>query len=123
MVGIDSWIGFQDYAEEHQDLLKQFIDLPNGVPSHDTIARVIEGLNVEEFLNCFESFTQKLIDSTKEIISVDGKTMRGSHDNKKNIKAKHIVSAWADSCKLVLRQEKVDDKSMRLQLFLCFSGA
>lgn len=111
MSGIDSWIGFQDYCEEHQDLLKQFIDIPNGVPSHDTIARVIEGLNVEEFLNSFESFTQKLIDATKGIISVDGKTMRGSHDNKKNIKAKHIVYAWSDSCKLVLGQEKADDKS------------
>jgi hypothetical protein len=41
MAGIVSWIGLQDYAEEHQDLLNQFIDLPNGVPSHDTIARVI----------------------------------------------------------------------------------
>lgn len=111
MAGIDSWIGFEDYAEEHQDLLRKFIDLPNGVPSHDTIARVIEGLNVEEFLNCFESFTQKLIDVTQGIISVDGKTMRGSHDRKNGIKARHIVSAWADSCKLVLGQEKVEDKS------------
>lgn len=115
MAGIDSWIGFQDYAEEHQDLLKNFIELPNGVPSHDTIARVIEGLNVEEFLNCFESFTQKLIDATKGIISVDGKTMRGSHDHKNGIKARHIVSAWADSCKLVLGQEKVDDKSNEIK--------
>jgi predicted transposase YbfD/YdcC len=66
---------------------------------------------VEEFLNCFESFTQKLIDATKGIISIDGKTMRGSHDAKKGLKARHIVSAWSDSCKLVLGQEKVEDKS------------
>lgn len=43
MAGIDSWIGFQDYGEEHQDLLGQFIDLPCGIPSHDTIARVMRG--------------------------------------------------------------------------------
>ena len=111
IAGIDSWIGYQDYGEEHEALLKNFIDLPHGVPSHDTISRVIESLNVENFLACFESFTQQFVARTKGVISVDGKTMRGSFDTRKGVKARHIVSAWANGCKLVLAQEKVDDKS------------
>lgn len=111
IAGIDSWIGYQDYGEEHYDLLCKFIDLPYGIPSHDTIARVIEGLDVEEFLDCFEAFTKTLIHKVQGIISIDGKTIRGSHDVQKDIKAKHIVSAWAENCKLVLGQEKVDEKS------------
>lgn len=109
--GIDSWIGYEDYAEEHEEILKQFIDMPNGPPSHDTIARVISGLDVEKFEASFESFTRTLKEKAKGIIAIDGKTMRGSFDNKKGIKARHIVSAWANECKLVLGQEKVDDKS------------
>lgn len=111
MAGLDSWVGFQDYAEEHAELLGTFIDLPHGTPSHDTIARVISALDVEEFLISFEGFTEKLSERVKGVISIDGKTMRGSFDRKKEIKARHIVSAWSEGCKLVLGQEKVDDKS------------
>ncbi len=111
MAGIDSWIGYQDYAEEHEEVLKQFIDLPNGPPSHDTIARVISALDVEAFQATFEAFAQKLAGRVKGIIALDGKTMRGSFDSKKEVKARHIVSAWAQGCRLVLGQEKVDDKS------------
>lgn len=109
--GIDSWIGYQDYAEEHEEILKQFIDLPHGPPSHDTIARVISALDVDAFQSAFESFTQNLAIKVKGVIALDGKTMRGSFDVKKEIKARHIVSAWAQGCRLVLGQEKVDDKS------------
>lgn len=111
MAGIESWIGYQDYAEEHEEILKQFIELPHGPPSHDTIARVISALDVDAFQASFESFTQELADRVKGVIALDGKTMRGSFDHKKDIKARHIVSAWAEGCRLVLGQEKVDDKS------------
>lgn len=111
MAGIDSWIGYQDYAEEHEEILKQFIDMPNGPPSHDTISRVISALDVEVFQATFEAFTQSLINKVKGIIALDGKTIRGSFDHKKDIKARHIVSAWAEGCRLVLGQEKVNDKS------------
>jgi predicted transposase YbfD/YdcC len=111
MAGVDSWIGYQDYAEEHEEILKEFIDLPNGPPSHDTISRVISALDVDAFQSAFESFTQTLANKVKGIIAVDGKTMRGSFDRKKEVKARHIVSAWAEGCRLVLGQEKVDDKS------------
>lgn len=111
MSGIETWTGMQDYAEIHLDILKKFIDLPSGPPSHDTIARVISALDVEEFFASFKSFTSGLIERTKGIISIDGKTIRGSFDKSKKVSARHIVSAWASECKLVLGQTKVDDKS------------
>jgi len=111
MAGIDSWIGYQDYAEEHEDILKQFVDLPHGPPSHDTFARVVSALDVEAFAASFESFTQSLVDQVKGVIALDGKTMRGSFNRQKDVKPRHIVSAWAEGCRLVLGQEKVDEKS------------
>lgn len=111
MAGVDSWIGYQDYAEEHEEILGQFIDLPHGIPSHDTISRVISLLDVESFERSFEIFTNNLVEKVKGIIAIDGKTMRGSFDRKKEVKARHIVSAWADASSVVLGQEKVDDKS------------
>ena len=111
MAGVESWIGYEDYAEAHEEILKEFIDLPHGIPSHDTIARVISALNVEEFSDRFESFTQELIQQVKGTLAIDGKTMRRSFDSKKNLKAKHIVSAWATGCKLVLAQERTEEKS------------
>lgn len=111
IAGVDSWIGYQDYAEHHFEILKTFIDLPHGVPSHDTFARVLERLDPKVFAAGFERFVQTLVSKTQGIIAVDGKTMRGSYDDKKKVKARHIVSAWADNIGLVLAQEKVDEKS------------
>lgn len=59
----------------------------------------------------FKQPLKSLADKIKGIIALDGKTIRGSFDRKKGVKARHIVSAWAEGCCLVLGQEKVDDKS------------
>ena len=111
LAGIDSWTGFEDYASAHEETLRQFIVLPEGIPSHDTIARVIRALDVSSFARCFESFAASLAENAKGVIAIDGKTMRGSFDDKKKVKSRHIVSAWADCCKVALAQVKVDDKS------------
>jgi len=109
LAGIESWIGMYDYALAHEEILRQYIDLPRGIPSHDTIGRVISALDVEQFERCFVEFTQKLADRVKGIIAIDGKTIRGSKTENK--KACHIVSAWSDANKLVLAQVKTDEKS------------
>ncbi len=64
LAGIDTWTGFEDYAEANLEVLNQFIDLPNGVPSHDTIARVISALNVGAFEHTFEVFVSNLAERT-----------------------------------------------------------
>jgi hypothetical protein len=111
LAGVDSWTGFEEYAQDHQDTLKHFIDLSSGVPSHDTIARVISTLDVKAFERAFHRFTATLVEKFQGIIALDGKTLRGSFDHRKGVKARHIVSAWADCCPLVLAQVKVDDGS------------
>jgi predicted transposase YbfD/YdcC len=111
MAGIDSWIGYADYAEAHQDELAKVIDLSAGIPSHDTIGRVISLLDVESFAHNFKKFASHLVQQSKGIIAIDGKTMRGSHNQKENLSAKHIVSAWSDCCKTVLGQIKTHEIS------------
>lgn len=111
LAGISSWTGFQDYAEAHQETLALFVDFPEGIPSHDTLFRVISALNIDEFYSLFDNFVKQLSSDIKGIIAIDGKTIRGSVNRKKNTKACHIVSAWTDACKLVLAQVKVHEKS------------
>ncbi len=82
------------------------------MPSHDCIARVISRLSVKGFRECFLSWTEAVTEATGgEIIAVDGKTARGSHDRKRGRKALHMVSAWADTNRLVLGQEATEEKS------------
>jgi hypothetical protein len=109
LAGIESWIGMQDYAEEHREILEHYIDLPEGIPSHDTIGRVISALDVDQFEKCFVAFTQTLADHVKGLIALDGKTIPGSRNGKK--KACHIVSAWSHANKLVLGQVKTEANS------------
>jgi predicted transposase YbfD/YdcC len=118
MAGINTWIGCHDYAKEHADTLKEWIDLTNGIPSHDTISRVISSLDVDEFQLCFDKF----IEGFKEIvtpekakefnrIAIDGQSINGSGSKKNGKKNKHIVSAWSDGLKLCLGQVKTEEKS------------
>ena len=105
--GIDSFSGFADFAEAHLDSLKTYFDFPHGVPSHDTFQRLWDGIDPNEFYQSFHHFTQHIINSQGDIISLDGKTIRHSGQEK----ALHIVSAWCRANQLTLAQEKVDSKS------------
>ncbi len=93
-------------------MVKKKLELPNGIPSHDTIARVFSRLNPEQFQKCFLSWIQSISClNPGEAIALDGKTLRHSYDRGGNKKAIHMVSAWATSQRLVLGQVKVDKKS------------
>ena len=86
--------------------------LANGVPVDDTIARIISALSVSGFQECFLSWMEDVVKlSDGEIIALDGKTHRRSHDRKRGVKALHMVSAWACRNGVVLGQVKTDEKS------------
>jgi predicted transposase YbfD/YdcC len=108
----DSWQSIEDFGNLRKDWLKQFLELPNGIPSKYTFRRVFLLLNPQEFQQYFyswaESFREKILGET---IAIDGKTSRGSKDDANEGKALHTVSAWASDNQLVLGQIKVDDKS------------
>lgn len=81
-------------------------------PSHDTFGRIFSLLDSDVFEDCFLAWIQSLsIDLQNEIISIDGKSLRGSHDKRKAVKMLHVVSAWASENKILLGQIKTDEKS------------
>ena len=107
--GADTWIDIEYFGKCKQDWLQKFLTLPNGIPSHDTLNRVFSLLSAKQFEECFLSWMNSLVEvSQGEIISIDGKTVRGSRGKSKAI---HMVSAWANKNQMVLGQRKVDGKS------------
>lgn len=109
--GIDSWSGYEDFGNAHHETLSRFIDFPHGIPSHDTISRVISSLDVDQFHQSFFEFTSALKYNSGGVISIDGKTARGSHSYKDKRSASHIVSAWSEQDRLCLGQVKTSEKS------------
>lgn len=112
IAGADGWTGIETYGKAKHEWLEQFLDMANGVPSHDTFARVFARLDPQQLQQCFSSWidaiTQRL---GVEVIAIDGKTLKQSYDREHNLKALHVVSAWASSHRLVLGQVKVAGKS------------
>lgn len=110
--GAKEWEEIENYGEEKEEWLKTFLELPNGIPSHDTFARVFSRLDPGEFQEAFLGWIKDLSSLLEgEVIAIDGKTLRGSHERSKGKKALHMVSAWATAQNLSLGQIKVDDKS------------
>jgi predicted transposase YbfD/YdcC len=110
--GAEGWEAIEEFGKEKLDWLRRFAPFGNGVPSHDCIANVMSRLSVKGFQECFMSWTGAAMEATGgEVIAVDGKTARGSHDRKRGRKALHMVSAWASTNRLVLGQEATEEKS------------
>jgi len=110
--GADNWVAMEQYGNAKEEWLKQFLELPNGIPSHDTISRVFARIDPKEFEQCFRDWVKSISELIPgEIISIDGKTVRHSGSKSKGKKAIHIVNAWATEQKLVLGQIKVKNKS------------
>jgi predicted transposase YbfD/YdcC len=110
--GADSWVDIELFGESKQEWFAQFLDLSNGIPSHDTFGRVFARLDPERFQNCFVDWAEAICEKLPgQVVAIDGKTVRRSHDRTKGKAAIHMVSAWAAESQLVLGQVKVDDKS------------
>jgi len=110
--GAEGWEDIEEYGQAQADWFAEVLDLPNGIPGHDTFRRVLSRLDPDELTQCFVSWTTALSDlSGGDIVAIDGKTLRHSFDRAASTKAIHMVSAWADRHRLVLGQVKVDDKS------------
>jgi len=111
--GADTWKQIEEFAKNKEPFLKQFLDLPNGVPSDDTINRVVSSIDAKEFEKSFVQWVNRILQADEmsvEVIAIDGKTVRGakSYGEKSPI---HIVSAWASNQNMVIGQVKVEDKS------------
>jgi len=109
--GADGWYEVEEFGNEKLEWLKTFLELNNGIPSHDTFGRVFAAINPEEFKKGFASWIEAISGRVQGVVAIDGKTVRRSHDNKSGKAAIHMVSAWAANNRIVLGQTKVDDKS------------
>ncbi|MEI7881791.1 MAG: ISAs1 family transposase [bacterium] len=110
LCGGEGFNDMEDFGEAKKDWLKTFLELPNGIPSHDTFNRVFAALNPARFMECFLQWTQGLRTATdKEIVAMDGKALRRALN--KGQPLPYIVSAWAVENGLVLGQVKVAEKS------------
>jgi predicted transposase YbfD/YdcC len=110
--GADNWEEVQLFGEAKEGWFKTFLDLPNGIPSHDTFWRVFAKLDPEQFQASFVSWIAAVSEVTQgQVIAIDGKTLRRSHDQQLGRGAIEMVSAWAAENHLVLGQVKVDAKS------------
>jgi predicted transposase YbfD/YdcC len=110
--GANDMVAIETYGKAKQDWLKTFLELPNGIPSHDTFSRVLALLDPKQLHECFLSWVQLLTDELAiKLINLDGKTARGSYDREQSLKALHTVSAWASEHHLVLAQQRVESKS------------
>jgi predicted transposase YbfD/YdcC len=112
IAGADDFVAMADWARLHRDWLGQFLDLSNGIPSHDRLNMVFRRLKPAEFERCLLSWLAALHDtSAGRLIAIDGKTARHSFDTATARSALHMVSAWAVSQRLSLGCVAVDRKS------------
>jgi predicted transposase YbfD/YdcC len=110
--GADDWVNIEMFGKAKLEWLKTFLELPNGIPSHDTFGRVFAALNPQEFENSFMEWVRAIFELTKgQVIAIDGKQVRGSLDKNRGKRAIYMVNAWASANQLVLGQLKVDEKS------------
>ena len=97
--GAETWKQMALFASSKEDFLKKFLELPNGIPSHDTINRVFSAIDSSKFETCFIEWVNSISEISKgQVIAIDGKTLRGAKSKGKKSPV-HMVSAWADQQK------------------------
>ena len=110
--GADSWVYVEMFGKSKEEWFRTFLELPHGIPSHDTFGDVFSRLDAEQFQECFMGWTQAVADLLPgEVVAIDGKTVRRSHDGAAGRRAIHLVSAWASANTLTLGQVKTEEKS------------
>lgn len=111
----EDFVEIEEWGEEHLDFLRSFLPFRDGIPSHDALNDLVNALDPGLFKACFTSWVETLRDSDPEIIAIDGKTSRRTHNRSKGREPLHLVSAWAARQRLVLGQQAVDEKSNEIK--------
>lgn len=110
--GADEWTDIALFGESKRGWFETFLELPHGIPSHDTFGRVFAALDPESLEDCFLSWVKALAKSSGgQLIAVDGKTLRRSFDRANKKAAIHMVSAWVSTSGLCLGQLATEAKS------------
>src|SRR5882724_11261543 len=110
--GADGWAEVEEFGRSKQPWFKTFLDLPGGVPSHDTFGRVFARLQPDAFERCFVAWTTSLQCGGQRLIAIDGKAIRRSFEHAWDTSGMaHLVSAFVDANHMVFAQVAVSDKS------------
>lgn len=110
--GADSFVAIERFGRAKEAWLKTFVELPNGIPSHDTLGRIFAALNPAALGEAFRAWVSDVARLTKgEVVAIDGKTLRRSFLRAGSGAFVHMVSAWATSNRIVLGQVKTEEKS------------
>ena len=110
--GADDWVSIEEVGKEKEAWFRKLLDLPHGIPSHDTFGKVFAWPDPDEFQGSFLAWIKEVAEiTTGQVISIDGKTVRRSHGRVKRKKPLHLVSAWASANALAIGQRKIEDKS------------
>ena len=107
----DDWVTIAQFGRAKEEWLRTFLELPNGIPSHDTFSRVFARMDPDSFAQCFSEWMQAVSSVLSGVVAVDGKTLRGSYDRSDCRAAIHMVSAWSVANGVVLGQVKTEEKS------------
>jgi hypothetical protein len=107
----DDYDDIVDWGEAHLSFLRRFADFYHGIPCADWLRTVMNRIDPDLFAACFSSWVLDCWPDKPDLVAIDGKTSRRSHNRKTGQKALHLVSAFATKSRLVLGQEAVDEKS------------
>ncbi len=112
IAGADSWVDVEEFGKRKAEWLHKMLDLPNGIPSHDTFGRVFAKLDAQQFERCFTEWVLAVREVLQgDVVAIDGKRVRRSHDRYIGKDAIHMVSAWASASGVALGQTRVDRRS------------
>src|SRR6202522_1342357 len=109
--GMEDFVEIRLWGDQRLDFLRRFLPYERGLPAHDTLNDVINGLDAELFKTCFSNWVEALRERAPDIIAIDGKTSRRTHARRKGREPLHLVSAWAARQRLGLGQQAIDEKS------------
>lgn len=112
VAGAETWVDVENFGIAKQTWLASFLELPAGIPSHDTFGRFFAALNAEAFQTSFVRWVEDVFRVTQgQVIALDGKRVAGSYDKTIGKEAIHLVNAWATQTGIALGQWKTADKS------------
>ena len=111
LCGGETCVDMALFAKEKEKFLREFLNLPARMPSHDTFSKLFRRLDPEAFHRCFTAFMEDFAEAARDVIAIDGKTLRGSFDLASERSPLHMVSAWCSEARMVLAQVATDEKS------------
>lgn len=115
LAAAEDFVEIEEWGNEHLDFLRTFLPYEHDIPSHDALNDLVNALDPELFKACFTSWVETLRDDDPDIIAIDGKTSRRTHNRSRGREPLHLVSAWAARQRLVLGQEAIDEKSNEIK--------